>query len=83
MLKDIPKPPAKVITQGAEAMGTSSLDEVVHTPVTPVTPVMTEALTSFHDLIIKDTDILDRTSKDRLQKRIQKMASAAKVSFAE
>lgn len=86
VLKDVPKPPANVITQGVEAASTGLLDEALYTPitpVTPVTPVTTEALTSLHDLIVKDTDSLDRMSKDRLQKRIQKMASAAKVSFAE
>lgn len=86
VLKDVPKPPANVITQGVEAASTGLLDEALHTPitpVTPVTPVTTEALTSLHDLIVKDTDSLDRMSKDRLQKRIQKMASAARLLFAE
>ncbi|KAF5848074.1 hypothetical protein GGP41_009307 [Bipolaris sorokiniana] len=48
-----------------------------------LTPVTTEALTSLHDLITKDTHVLKKMNKDRLQRRIQKLASAAKVSFAE
>jgi hypothetical protein len=83
VLKDVPKPQVKVINQRAKAPSTSLLDEALHTPITPVTLVTTEALTSLHSLIIGDTYVLDRTSRDRLQKRIQKLASAAKVSFAE
>jgi hypothetical protein len=83
VLKDVPEPQAKVINQRAKAPSTSLLDEALHTPITPVTPVTTEAITSLHSLIIGDTHVLDRTSRDRLQKRVQKLASAAKVSFAE
>lgn len=85
VLRDVPKPLAEVstINPETEAASTDILDEVPHTPITPVTPVTTEALTSLHNLIVKDTHVLERKSKDRLQKRIQKLASAAKVSFAE
>lgn len=81
VLRDVPKPIAEVggIDPEAEATSADLLSEVPHTPITPVT---TEALTSLHDLIVRDTHALDATNKDRLQKRIQKLASAAKVSFA-
>jgi hypothetical protein len=62
----------------AEATSADLLSEVPHTPITPVT---TEALTSLHDLIVRDTHALNATNKDLLQKRIQKLASAAKVLF--
>jgi hypothetical protein len=81
VLRDVPKPVAEVgsIDPGAEA---TSADPLSEEPRTPITPVTTEALTSLHDLIVTDTHALDTTNKDRLQKRIQKLASAAKVSFA-
>jgi hypothetical protein len=86
VLRDVSKPPAEVsniLNPGTETASTDVLDDVPRTPTTPVTPVTTEALTSLHDLIIKDTHVLEKTSKDRLQRRVQKLASAAKVSFAE
>ena len=49
-------------------------------PLTPVTPVTVEALTLLHDLIKKE---LDDPSKDRIQRHVQKLASAAKISFAK
>jgi hypothetical protein len=52
------------------------------TPVTPVTLVNTEGLTSLHGLVKQDTSRLDEVSKQRLQRRVQKLASAAKISFA-
>jgi hypothetical protein len=81
VLRDVPKPVAKVgsINPGAEA---TSADLLSEEPRTPITPVTTEALTSLHDLIVTDTHALNTTNKDRLQKRIQKLASATKVSFA-
>jgi hypothetical protein len=83
-LRDVPKPVAEVgsIDLEAEATSTDLPSEVPRTPITPVTPVTTEALTSLHDLIVRDAHALDATNKDRLQKRIEKLASAAKVSFA-
>ncbi|SRR6266480_2585605 len=54
--------------------------EVVQTPVTPVT---SEALMSLQDLINQDTHELDEMSKQRLQRHLQKLANAAKISVAE
>ena len=48
-----------------------------------MTPATTEALTSLHNLINKDAHALDKTSKQRLQRHVQKLASAAKTSFTE
>jgi hypothetical protein len=48
--------------------------------MTPVTPVTTEALTSLHNLIKQE---LNEPSKHRIQRHVQKLASAAKISFAK
>ena len=61
-------------------MGSCQQDEV---PQTPVTPVSAEALTSLHNVIKQDTHTLDKTSIQRLQRHIQKLANAAQISFAE
>jgi len=53
------------------------------TPVTPVTPVMPEALVSLQDLINQDAHTLDEMSKRRLQRRLQKLTNAARISFTE
>lgn len=63
-------------------VGSCPQDEVLQTPKTPVTPLTTEALTSLHNLIKQDACALDKLSKQRLQKHVQKLASAAQRSFA-
>jgi hypothetical protein len=55
-------------------------DEV---PQTPVTPVTAEALIPLHNLIKEDARTLDEVRQRRLQRHVQKLASAARVSFAE
>ena len=47
------------------------------------TPMTAEALTSLHGLIEQDAYTLDESSKQRLQRRLQKFANAAQISFAE
>ena len=85
VLRGIQKPPPKLtvpdISQGQPVSAVQ--DEVPQTPLTPVTPKTTEALVSLQNLIEKDAYTLDETSKQRLQKHVQKIAPAAKVSFAE
>ena len=82
VLRDTPKllPELTVLN---ELVGSCLQDEVLQTPITPVTPVTTEALTSLHNLIKQDTHALDTTSKQRLQRHLQKLATAARISFAE
>jgi hypothetical protein len=84
VLRDMPKPPAELSNASAD-VATSSRSEVSPTPETPVTPVTVEALTSLHDLIKQDTcaALSDEASRRRLQMRVQKLASAAKISFAK
>ena len=81
MLRDVPKPVTEVgsINLGAKATSADLLSEV---PCKPITLVITEALTFLYNLIVRDTYALNATNKDRLQKRIQKLASAVKVLFA-
>ena len=64
VLTDIPKPaePTVPILQTCE-IDLCPQDEVLQTPVTPVTP---EALTSLHNLIKQDTYADDEMSKQRL-----------------
>lgn len=84
VLKDIPKPPADLIILTVhDAARSCPSAEVVHTPVTPVTPVTAEALITLHDMIRDDTQTLDKASRQRVQRRVQKLASAARISFAE
>jgi hypothetical protein len=54
--------------------------KLVHVPQMPVT---SEALTSLHNLIKQDAHALDESSKQRLQRHLQKFANAAQISFAE
>ena len=79
VLRDIQKPPAELTVPKADEVKVESCpqDEVLQTPVTA------EALTSLHSLIEQDTHALDETSKQRLQRRLQKFANAAQISFAE
>jgi hypothetical protein len=53
------------------------------TPITPVTPLTTNALSSLRASITEQTDALDETSKQDLQKNIQKLANAAQMFIAE
>ncbi|RYN15431.1 hypothetical protein AA0115_g13097, partial [Alternaria tenuissima] len=78
VLKDIPRPPVEVIIPEATLASTSAADIVLQTPITPVTPVTAEALTSLHNVIKQDTNVPDET-----RGRIQKLANAAQISFAE
>jgi hypothetical protein len=78
VLKDVPKPPAEVVIPGTAVTSTSTPDVMLQTPITPVTPVTAEALTSLHNMIKQDTNVPDET-----RSRIQKLANAAQISFAE
>ena len=48
-----------------------------------MTPVSAEAVTSLHNLIKKDANVLDEASKQRIQRHIQKLTNATQLSFAE
>ena len=85
VLRDIPNPLPEV-TVLDEVLGSCQQDKGLQTPVTPmspVTPVTTKALVSLHDLIKQEACALGETGKQRIQRHIQKLASAAQISFAK
>ena len=85
VLTDTPKPPTELSVPSANEVkvGFGSQDKVVHPPMTPVTPVTAEGLTSLHSLIEQDAHALDETSKKALKRHLQKFTKAAQISFAE
>ena len=85
VLTDTPKPPTELSVPSANEVkvGFGSQDKIVHPPMTPVTPVTAEALTSLHSLIEQDAHALDETSKKALKRHLQKFTKAAQISFAE
>jgi hypothetical protein len=68
------------VPEVAEVVTSTLQDEE---PQTPITPVTTEALASLHNLIKQDTSGPYDQSTQRIQRHVQKLASAAKISFAE
>jgi hypothetical protein len=82
VLRDTPKPLPE-LTVLDKVVGSCPQDEVLQMPVTPVTPVTTEALTSLHNLIKQEACALNEPSKQRIQRHVQKLASAAQISFAK
>jgi hypothetical protein len=85
VFRNTPKPPAQLPVLGANETEVlpCAQDEVSQPPITPITPVTAEALIPFHNLIREDVRALDEMSQQRLQRHVQKLASAARVSFAE
>ncbi|KAI4106013.1 MAG: hypothetical protein L6R37_002376 [Teloschistes peruensis] len=80
VLRHTPKPLVELTVPKAAEVVSCPQDRVLQAPTTPVTPVTIEALTSLHDLIRQE---LNEPSKDRIQRHVQKLASAAKISFAK
>jgi hypothetical protein len=82
VLRSIPKPPAELIIPQADGeVGYRPEDEILQTPVTPVSA---EALISLQNVIIKrDAHTLDETNKQSLQRHLQKLTNAARISFTK
>jgi hypothetical protein len=81
VLRKLPKLTADVAVSNAHEVAMScSQDEV---PQTPTTPVTAEGLISLHNIIKQDAHVQDAKGKQRLQKLVKKLASAAQISFAE
>ena len=83
VLRGISKPLAELtIPKGDEVkVGLCPQDKILQTPVTPVSE---EALISLQNLIIKqDAYALDETSKQSLQRHVQKLTNATQMSFAK
>jgi hypothetical protein len=83
VLRHMPKPPADLnIPKADEVEVRSCLQDIVLQ--TPVTPVSAEAFMSLQNLIIKqDAHALDDTSKQSLQRHVQKLVKAVQISFAK
>ena len=75
VLKTILKPLAQLTIPHTDEVGACLQDEVLNSPVTPVSA---EALRSLHNLIKQD-----QSSTQRQQRHVQKLANAAQMSFAE
>ena len=81
VLRKTPKPLPKLTVLNEESCLQA---KVLQTPVTPVTPATTEAVTLLHNLIKQEACALnDEPSKQRLQRHVQKLASAAQISIAK
>jgi hypothetical protein len=76
VLRDMPKPPAKLTIPKADKVKVASYGQDA-IPQTPITPVSVEALRSLQDLILKqDAYALDKTSKQNLKRHLQKFVKA-------
>lgn len=83
VLRDIPEPPIEPILSKAHEVTVQYRlqDELIRTPATLVS---VEALALLQIMIIQqDAYGLDETSKQRLQRYVQKLASAIQMSFAK
>ncbi|PVH67467.1 hypothetical protein DL98DRAFT_642015, partial [Cadophora sp. DSE1049] len=82
VLRNTPKPPTQPTGPAIYAMNAAAYlqNEAVQTPATPMSA---EGLMSLYNQVKQDTEQLDATSTQRLQKRVQKLANAAQVSFTE
>lgn len=83
VLRNTPKPPVDLVVSTVGEVGSSSQSDSLLTPTTPVTPVTAEGFTMLHDLIKRDVYASDEASRQRLERRVQKLASAAKISVAK
>ena len=83
VLRHTPKPPTEISVSKANEMVSFPQGQILQSPITPVTPVTIEALTSLHNLIKQEACALNEPDKQRIQKHVQKLASAAQVSYAK
>jgi hypothetical protein len=83
VLRRMPKPPVDLVIPTTNVARSFSQSDVPLTPVTPVTPVTAEGFTVLHDLIKRDVCAPDEVSRQRLERRVQKLVSAAKISVAK
>jgi hypothetical protein len=76
----VPKPPAELTLAVTNEVPCQE-DEVLQTPVTPVSA---EGLMSLQNLILrKDAHALDKTSKQSLERHVLKFAKAAQLSLTK
>ena len=84
VLRDIPKllPEQTVLNEMTACPQNEMLQKPV-TPVSPVTLVTATALTSLHNLIKQEACAFNEPSKQRIQRHVAKLVSAAQISFAK
>jgi len=83
VLKDIPKPLTEPTVAKADEVRVRSCpqDDVPQTPVTPMSP---GAVMSLHNFILKrQAHALDETSKQSLERYVQKLTKAAQTFFTQ
>jgi hypothetical protein len=81
VLRNTPKPAAALRpAEPSEIAAPDVQDEALQSPVTPVTAA---GVVSLQNLIQQDAGASDEPSKRRLQRRVQKLASAAQIFFAK
>jgi hypothetical protein len=88
VLRSMPMPPAKpapaVPRADERTVGSCRQDVELQIPETPVTPVLAEALMSLQNRIIhQDAHTLDETSKQNLERHLQKFVKAYQTSSAQ
>lgn len=82
--RDIPKPlPEQTVLNEMTSCPQNEMLQKPVTPVTSVTPVTTTALTSLPNLIKKEACAFNEPSKQRIQRHVEKLVSAAQISFAK
>ena len=80
---DIRRSPAELTVPKANQEVSYPQDQVLKEPITPVTPLIIDTLTSLHNLIQHEACALNEPGKQRIQRHVQKLASAAQISFAK
>jgi len=85
VLIDVPKPPQELTVPNADEVkaGSCRQDKALEPPMTPLTPMTAEAITSLRSLIKQDADALDETSKKALTRHVEKLTNAVRISFAD
>ncbi len=80
VLSDISKLLAELIASKINEVGSYTQDQVSQTLVTSVSA---EAVASLHNLIKQNANVLDETSKQRIQRHIQKLTNVTQLFFVE
>jgi len=80
VLRHTSKAPIELTVPKANKAMSCSQEQVLQTPITPITPVMIGALTLLHNIIKQE---LNKPSKDRIQRHVQKLACIAQILFVK
>ena len=81
VLEGIPKPAVEQL--GLEIVRPCPREEVLESPITLINLVTMDPLSSLYNLVKQDTCGLDEPRRQCLKRYIQKLASAAQMSFAK